>query len=87
MGFAIKSGAVKGYFFKFKNLNFINNLAGVIRGSDVIVSDPVFNKQSYETKWKSFGAKCKEENKEVIQNAKFILLSVKVILKKPRCNK
>jgi len=62
MGFAIKSGAVK---------------AGVIRGSDVIVSDPVFNKQSYETKWKSFGAKCKEENKEVIQNAKFILLSVK----------
>ena len=56
----------------------------MIRGSDVIVSDPVFNKQSYEEKWKSFGAKCKEENKEVIQNAKFILLSVKVILKKSR---
>jgi len=73
MGFAIKSGAVK---------------AGVIRGSDVIVSDPVFNKQSYEEKWKSFGAKCKEENKEVIQNAKFILLSVKVFLKqKIRYNK
>ena len=46
----------------------------MIRGSDVIVSDPVFKKESYERKWKSFGAKCKEENEEVIEES---FLSIK----------